>query len=620
MSGWPSGLRAVTLALLLVASATLAGVGAAQSATQDSGPEDGPSPADDVYVGEDGDAVLVYSEPANGSSTTYDVDTDSGLAYAVLTDPTAGGEGLQTDLTASATPTQMQADGEMVLQRPPSLTGLALDVSALTNETASRADASLNATLSGVGFARLIESAVTSGDITASASRLRASGQFDADLSAPLAGTSSYEARLTESGEGYTLRIDENRTVGEFGVENWQNRSAARDTIERQQGALARSLGGSASITVETYDFDAAGEAGRSRLDIAYTVTYRNVDAGIESAVRSELAADPEVNRSEADRVASEMTNVTVGELAVRYEADGSAVSGGFDVDVSDYDGLALAYLDVADSLGNTTGAAYTGNVEQARAQVAAQQAVGLEQRVDWSGSLSHPEEGATRLQFSYHERTTNRSAYVDELASRDVPTYNSSLSLSGGVENDTVVLNGSAETSGEGLFDGLASTVGNGSGVDDTTSAFVDAVRRSGPQKAKLQMSTGADGLTLETGAAVAQPGALTDVLATQGLPGFTGAVGRTTDGETRSYVRLNGALPGDASEADVRSLAVVNDSTTVHMPGEWDREFPATDTDRAEEFLGSVPGREGTGSSGVGAVVGLFGLAGTGLLVTRD
>jgi hypothetical protein len=132
--------------------------------------------------------------------------------------------------------------------------------------------------------------------------------------------------------------------------------------------------------------------------------------------------------------------------------------------------------------------------------------------------------------------------------------------------------------------------------------------------------MSAGTGGLTLETGAAVARPGALTDALASQGLPGFAAAVGRTTDGETRSYVRLSGAVAGDASEDDVRSLSVVNDSTTVHMPGEWDREFPAAETDRAEEFLGSVSGREGTGSSGVGALAGLAGLAGAGLFVARD
>jgi hypothetical protein len=200
------------------------------------------------------------------------------------------------------------------------------------------------------------------------------------------------------------------------------------------------------------------------------------------------------------------------------------------------------------------------------------------------------------------------------------VPTYNSSLALSGAVENDSVVVNGSVETAGDGLFDGLASTFGNDTGVDDGTSAFFEALGRSGPQKAKLRMNAGADGLTVEAAAAAADAGGLADTLATRGLPGFAGAVGRTTDGETRSYVRLDGALPEDASEDDVRSLAAVDDSTTVHMPGEWDREFPTMDTDRAEAFLGSVPGREDTGGTGFGAAAGVAGVLGVGLLAGRS
>jgi hypothetical protein len=615
----PSGSRAVALALLLVASVTLAGVGAAQS-------QDDASPADAVYVSEDGDAVLVYSNASEGSQQlSYGVDVESGLAYATVTDPSAGG-GLRANLTGSATRTSLRADGRLAVDRPPSLTGLDVDVASRTNDSVSRADATLDLTLSGGnGFARLVEAASTTGNVTATASRLHATGRLDADLAAPLVGTSSYEARLSESADGdgsvYTLRVDENRTVREPAVGNWQNRSAARRTLERQQGALARALGGDASVTVESHDFDAATGAGSPRLDLAYTVTFRGVDAGIEAAVRSDMASSPGVNRSQADRVASAMTNVTVEELAVRYETTGQGVSGSFSIDVSNYDGLALAYLDAAGSMENGTGAFYAGGVEQARTELAAQQAAGLEQRLEWSGSLGHPDGESTRLRFGYHERTHNRSAYVDALDERGVSTYNSSLALSGTLDNDSVVMNGSAETSGDGLFEGFVGAMGNGSSLDDNATAVLDALGRADPQKAKFHARTGSDGLTVETGVAVADMGAFVDTLASeQGLPGFTGAVGRTSDGETRSYVRLDGALSPGASEDDVRSLSAVDDSTTVHMPGEWDREFPTMDTDRAEAFLGPVPGREDAGGTGFGAAAGVAGVLGAGLLAGRS
>jgi len=92
-------------------------------------------------------------------------------------------------------------------------------------------------------------------------------------------------------------------------------------------------------------------------------------------------------------------------------------------------------------------------------------------------------------------------------------------------------------------------------------------------------------DGVTAEAGAAFEDLAVLRDALVTEsGVPGFTEIVGRT-DGDTTTYVRVT--VDSDASEADVRERTDVGEETTVHMPGEWDREFPEMDTDRAEAFL---------------------------------
>jgi hypothetical protein len=588
--------RTVALVVLVVTSAVVAGVGAAQEQDQ----QDTPAPADEVYVTEDGDAVLVYAAESNESEVAYDLDVDSGLAHGLVTDPTVGGDGLQAEMTATATRASLQASGDLALDRPEALTALALDVSTRTNHSVARADAVLNTTFAGEdGFTQFIESAETSGEVTTTASRLRATGQFDAELVVGLSGESSYEARLTESDGGYTLSVEEERAVGQTGVERWQNRSTARETLERRQGALARSLGGSASVSIDSYAFDSGAD--RPRLDVAYTVAYRGIDAGLEAAVRSQLIEDPSLNESQADRIADAVTNVTVEELAVRYETGGGEVSGSVGLDVADYDDLALAYLDAAASVENETQPAYAGNVERARTGFEAQRAAGLEQRLNWSGALTHPDSEATQVRFEYHERTTNRSAYVDELTARGVETYNSSLALSGAIEDDTVVMNGSAEASGEGIFEGATAGAGNATG--DGPGVFVDALGRSEPQKAKLGASVGPEGLTVEAGGAFGDLGTFRDTLAAeQDLPALSDAVGRTADGETTSYVRVPGAVPADPSEDDVRSLSAVNGTTAVNMPGEWDREFPTVDTERASEFLGTVPGRNDASASRVG------------------
>ena len=74
-------------------------------------------------------------------------------------------------------------------------------------------------------------------------------------------------------------------------------------------------------------------------------------------------------------------------------------------------------------------------------------------------------------------------------------------------------------------------------------------------------------------------------------GLPPMTSVVSRTENGTTTAYVRVPEAVEGDPTEADLRALPGVDEDTTVHLPGTWDREFPTVDTERASEFLEGGP-----------------------------
>jgi PGF-CTERM protein len=92
---------------------------------------------------------------------------------------------------------------------------------------------------------------------------------------------------------------------------------------------------------------------------------------------------------------------------------------------------------------------------------------------------------------------------------------------------------------------------------------------------------------------------------------------VGRANETGGETVVRVPGAVSGTPTEQRVRSLSGVGEETTVHLPGEWDREFPAMDVERARNFLSD----DGTGSSGpgFGVLAAVAALLAAGLLGRR-
>lgn len=605
---------AALLAVVVVASAALAGVGGAQERTSDA------PPADEIYVEDDGDAVLVYrSDDADGSTDAeFGVHVAEGLVYGLVEEPVEETPDVRGEFSTTAEPTSLQASGSLSAPRPPEVENFELEISGESTSETARSDFVLDATIvDESGLTQLVQSATTSGELTMSASRFRLSGEFEADTAMPVGEDAHVAATLREGEDAYTLSVEQDQPVGAFQADSWRNRSVAERTLRSQHEGIAASFGGNASVTIDSLSLSEAG-GGSRRLDVEYTVSYEGIDDGIASMVRAALAEDPDVSADQADRLAREVRAATIREVSFSYDVTRGDPTASVTVDVAEFDGLVLAYFELAESLEADAGPAFGNNLEVLRKQFEAQAAAGLEQRTTWSGSLSHPDGETVRVEAEVHGRSDNWQAYVDELEARGVPRYDTVFEVSGSSDGDRISVEGSAELSGEDLFEQLLGQVHNATGGAPEAEEAVDALRDSEPRKAKLETSYDGDGFSLEFAAAFDDLAVLRDALsADYDAPRVTEAVTRPADGGSVAYVRASGAVDAGASEADVRALSVVGDDTAVHMPGEWDREFPSMDTERARSFLAA----DGSGGivPGFGPVAALLALVAVALLAVR-
>lgn len=639
MSGAVRRWLATVLVVLVVASGAMAGIGAASH--EDAPREDGPSHADDVYVDGDGNAVLVYGPDASADTdgpeqSEFGFDVAEGLVYGLVANPVEGTPDVRGRFSATAAAGGVDASGSLSAPQPDFVESLDVAFSGEATSERSRSDLTLEATfLDESGMTQLLRSASTSGEVTTTASTLRLTGEFQADP-VMAAGADQHLAASLREGEGsYTLSVERNQPIGQLQAGSWENRSVARESLEARYGAFATSLGGNASISVDSLSLtESDGE--RSRLDVDYTVTFRGIDEGLGEAVREALSENPSVSADQADRLANELGAATVDEASFTYDVTNGAPSANVTVELSEYDGLLLAYLDLAGSIQDEAGGPSAPNVERYRAQLEAQRAANLEQRVTWNGNLTHPDDESVQVEFGYHARTENWGAYVEELEARDVPRFDSVYDLTASSDGERISVEGSMELSGEDLFEQLFrqlnATTPAGPGLTSQSpepgmaaessdlgfAETVAALRQAEPRTAKVEGSYDGDGPRVEFGATFENLAALRDELAAQqGLPPVSEAVSRMEDDGQVTYVRVQGAVDADPSAADVRELSGVGEDTTVHLPGEWDREFPTMDTDRAESFLAD----DGTGGSlpGFGPVVAVVALLATGLLVRR-
>lgn len=615
------GRKIVRVAVVLVVATVLVqGVGAGVVASQTQAGAS-TAPADDVYVQENGDAVLVYESQPGASdvnNTEFGVNTAENLAYFRMTDPVETTPDVRGAFELLATRTDLTTQGNLSMPNPQALESFSLNATGETGEEESDSDLTVSATVRDQqGTTRMLESASTAGSITMAADRLTASGNFSATTarSLPANTRQSLDVSFSEQANGYVLTVDRNSTVNPMVGTAPQNRSAAKAALEQQSATVAMLLGGSA--TVELQEFSRIESSQTLRVHQAYTVRLEGVDQGLERLLGQQLAQNPQVSSEQADRLATAVGDVQIDTVGAEYRVDANGVTGSFEVDVGNYSELAMAYLDLAASM--EAGSGFGTDLERLQTTLEAQRAADLEQQFTWSGSLSHPDSQSIHGEFEAQGSSSNWSAYVDELESRDTSIVRSNYDLTGAIEGDRLQVNGTASMSGEQLYQRLFGSMPNGSEMQPDTAAMVTAIRDSQPEKARLVTSYDADGLLVETGASFGNLTAIRDAVSQQAnVPPVSEVAGHTGADGGETHVRVTGAIEGEVTESKARSMTGVGAETTVHLPGEWDREFQSMNVDRAREFLDFEAGTSSSGP-GFGPIVAVVAVLGAALVLAR-
>lgn len=171
-------LAVVLVVVLLVSSTMVIGVsaGAAQTADDDEPVE----AADEIYVTDDGDAVLVYQNSTNATNTEYGMDVGSNIFYALVESPVEEDTGVRTDLTSVVTDDRVTANGSLTAPQPDEIEDLSVDVSGQSTSQNAAFDATSSVTINktAVPSAGLVQSASTSGNLSTTATRFRTAGEF----------------------------------------------------------------------------------------------------------------------------------------------------------------------------------------------------------------------------------------------------------------------------------------------------------------------------------------------------------------------------------------------------------------------------------------------------------
>lgn len=652
------------VALLMVTSVAVgAGAGAAVAATDDparqSLQENDDSTgnqtldaADEIYVRENGDAILYYedesSTDAELSNAEYGLSVGQGIFYGLIASDLEDAPNATGSANVVLQPGSLTGEGELTAARPEALEELSLTVDGVRNQQRNRFDASGQVTVStrSAPSLRLVESAETSMQATVAPNSFDASGSLTAQTATQLGQPTEVSFELTEGTDSYTLQATQSQRIREFAKDEWDTRERARQTVRERYASIAESLGGSASVTLNSYSFTNTSERGVYQLDVDYTVEYQGIDQGIERQAAAVLANSDQfdLSREQASDIASNVTELTIERVAADYRMGSRSVEGSFDIQLENYNDALLAGLDAlaAYSPPEQEVPLQADQIEAIRARIEAQQAAGLTRTYSLSASHTLPSESQAVVEFQAQSRTQNWQAYVSELESRDIEITGVQYSLAADTAGDEVVANGSVSVEKEGLVDDavgqfLNATEGQSQDEDvEQARSFVRAFREAGFQKARMDVSVTGENVTFEGGAKFEDMAAFRDVLQQTGRIDLTitDVVGRTNEsGSLNQYVYVKGAVSAGADESAVRELAVVDEDTTVHMPGTYDRSFPEMDTERAYTYLGlDAPtpteggdggdgdgGTSSDGQPGFGAVAALVALVAAALLARR-
>ncbi|MFC6955244.1 hypothetical protein [Halorubellus litoreus] len=589
------------------------------------GPEnDSVRVGDAVYVRENGDAVLVYETdgesgesvvPAGGSGD-LGVNATSGLVDVLVRDRLAQTTDVEGEVDATFTPNAVTGDAGVELGTPAAVREVdawggmhLLRRNADDGGIEGQAYGQLNVTATfsrdpeDVGSPR-IDAARTAGTVSVNASRVASSGRATVRFTGERGERSHREYALEEVANGYRLVATEAYRVPNGSVARWDSVANATATLEAQYGRIARSLDGTATVELRSYDW-IDNESASNRVTVTYAVRYEGVDAGVARRVSASVrtaVGDDAGSTPPPDALVDGVEALSVERVHVRVDADRRSVRRTWDVTVSNYRPLVRAALGVAANASDDARA--TAAVERARASVAAMGASGMKGTLGWAASVNAPSDRTLIVDGSVRFDATNVTSF--RAARRDrglAPLPNVTVGVDVGTHEGRTHADLEYELEHESLLESAGGLLGDGNrtprlGAVDPE-GLVAAVARSSLEEGKLTVDLDEDSVRVRA-ATLAENGSTLRAFLTRafGRNATTAVAAAASSESAETYVHLDGAFPANATEREVRSHAAVGPNTTVHLPGTWTlamEQFPTPDTLDSLYFLGRYSGFQG-------------------------
>ncbi|ELY94620.1 hypothetical protein C483_02775 [Natrialba hulunbeirensis JCM 10989] len=602
------------MAVVLITSA-VAGTAVAGSETG----IDQADPADEVFVTDDGDAVLVYEDDADDDldgSAEFGLDASESVVYALISDD------IEEDITAAFSfalgEDGMESDGSFVADRPDAINDFSMNVDGEQTEETNELDADLELVLDTQEFpeADFVQSATSSGEMVSSADEFAMEGDLSVSHIMPAEGPETgLDLTITETDGSYTVDVSQQDTLQPFEVDQWETEADAKAALEAEYGAIAQELGGDATVTIHDHEFD-ADTAGGGYIDVEYTIELENVKDGLEQLIADELTNDPEldISQSDAEEVAADILAAELEAFEFSYAFGENTVDAEWDIAFSNFETTAMAVLDLVDAV-DEMDEEFDDEFDDYAEMYEAQVEADLTQTSTWDLRYEGTGANEATLTFDYDSDAENWDAYTDELAERDIDSPEFVIDATATTDDDEVSVEMALEFTQEDYLEtainAMVQDLQNDPMMDDEALALVTAFEEAELELAKFDLDMDDGTVTMEAGATFDDISAFESHLS-DAYHGLTVEHIYADSDDEAAYVYATGMVDADATEDDVREHAIVDDATTVHMPGEWDEEHPRLDMGQVTEFLGtdatdSETESDDDGLPGFGAVAAL-------------
>ncbi|MHC3437666.1 hypothetical protein ACYJ1Y_06070 [Natrialbaceae archaeon A-gly3] len=566
--------------------------------------------ADEVYITEAGEAVLVYHHSSDRSSHEGEFGVEPGSIYAQYEGDLEERPAVIGDATTRLDGQSLSSSGDLLVTETDRIVDLeaAVDVHRTGQDSSSSVDVYATVTDLETGY----EAVHSDGELEVGPETLVASGttRTVANDSAVPVRTDDLEATVTETEAGYGLEVRERRPVEDWERDRWDTREDAAETLENRYASIAITLGGTADGDLEEYRFDddvVAYEYEVEFVGIEQRATEMAVTLGQQ---RSEIDLDETQTRAMADRLAQ----ADLEELSFAVDRDGRQTDIEWRLEVRGYDELVLGTVEIADALEGIDDGV-TDRFDEVSETFDARAAADLHQRAAWNVSVVDRDD-VTTVDATWDTEAEGWADYVAELEERDleslVPWTVATARVETTTEGIEVVYD--YERAHDGAFemdlDGPAGDV-----TDIVSPAPFDGALKTA-ELARVDVAIDEGSYELE--AAAVDPGVL-DTLSSSLGESVTEAHVETADGSSTAYVVLEEFVE-EPTDEEIQDREQVGADTDVYGPGEWDREFPTLDHQRVESFLDTdleeATGDDGERTVAVPVLVGGFLLIALGVL----